>query len=128
MRAALASIRNRLDRMGILLSALCVLHCLAGIVLVAGLGIGGEFLFAPSIHRIGLALAIFIGGITLLMGIARHGDSRPLQLGVAGLALMIAALIVGHGIPEAVLTVSGVSLLAWAHLRNLRLGNCATCD
>lgn len=128
MRAALVLIRNRLDRMGILLSGLCVLHCLAGIVLVAGLGLGGEFLLAPSIHRVGLALAIVIGGITLLLGIARHGDSRPLQLGVAGLALMIAALVVGHGIPEAVLTISGVSLLAWAHLRNLRLGNCTTCD
>lgn len=114
--------------MGILLSGLCVLHCLAGIVLVAGLGLGGEFLFAPSIHRIGLALAIVIGGITLLMGVLRHGDSRPLQIGVAGLALMIAALVVGHGVPEAVLTISGVTLLAWAHLRNLRMNDCATCD
>ena len=128
MRAALALIRNRLDRMGILLSGLCALHCLAGIVLVAGLGLGGEVLLAPSIHRIGLALAIVIGGITLLLGVMRHGDSRPLQMGVAGLALMIGALIVGHGIPEAVLTISGVSLVAWAHVRNLRLGNCATCD
>lgn len=128
MRAALILIRTRLDRMGILLSGLCVLHCVAGIVLVAGLGLGGEFLFAPAIHRIGLAFAIVIGSITLLLGIARHGDPRPLQLGVVGLALMIAALIVGHGVPEAILTISGVSLLALAHLRNLRSGNCATCD
>lgn len=128
MRAAIAMIRNRLDRMGILLSALCALHCLAGILLVAGLGVGGEFLFAPSIHRIGLALAIVIGGITLAIGIARHGDPRPLQIGALGLGLMIVALAVGHGASEAVLTIGGVSLLAWAHLRNLRLSNCATCD
>ena len=128
MRAAIAMIRNRLDRMGILLSALCALHCLAGILLVAGLGVGGEFLFAPSIHRIGLALAIVIGGITLAIGIARHGDPSPLQIGALGLGLMIVALAVGHGASEAVLTIGGVSLLAWAHLRNLRLSNCATCD
>ena len=128
MRAAIAMIRNRLDRMGILLSALCALHCLAGILLVAGLGIGGEFLFAPSIHRIGLALAIVIGGITLAIGIARHGDPRPLQIGALGLGLMVVALAVGHGASEAVLTIGGVSLLAWAHLRNLRLSNCTTCD
>ena len=128
MRAAIAMIRNRLDRMGILLSALCALHCLAGILLVAGLGVGGEFLFAPSIHRIGLALAIVIGGITLAIGIARHGDPRPLQIGALGLGLMVVALAVGHGTSEAVLTIGGVSLLAWAHLRNLRLSNCATCD
>ncbi len=128
MRAAIAMIRNRLDRMGILLSALCALHCLAGILLVAGLGVGGEFLFAPSIHRIGLALAIVIGGITLAIGIARHGDPRPLQIGALGLGLMVVALAVGHGASEAVLTIGGVSLLAWAHLRNLRLSNCTTCD
>ena len=57
MRAALILIRNRLDRMGVLLSGLCALHCLLGLVLVAGLGLGGEMLFAPEIHRIGLALA-----------------------------------------------------------------------
>lgn len=128
MRAAVALIRNRLDRMGILLSALCVLHCLAGVLLVAGLGLGGTFLFAPAIHRIGLALAIVIGGITLAIGIARHGDPRPLQLGAGGLVLMALALAVGHGLAEALLTIAGVSLLAWAHLRNLRLNNCATCD
>ena len=128
MRAAIAMIRNRLDRMGILLSALCALQCLAGILLVAGLGVGGEFLFAPSIHRIGLALAIVIGGITLAIGIARHGDPRPLQIGALGLGLMVTALAVGHGASEAVLTIGGVSLLAWAHLRNLRLSNCTTCD
>lgn len=128
MRTALVLIRNRLDRMGILLSGLCVLHCVAGIVLVAGFGLGGELLFAPSIHRIGLALATVIGGFTLLLGVLRHGDSRPLQLGLGGLAMMIAALIVGHGVAEAVLTIGGVSLLAWAHVRNLRISNCATCD
>lgn len=128
MRAAVALIRNRLDRMGILLSGLCLLHCLAGILLVAGLGLGGNFLFAPSIHRIGLALAIVIGGITLAIGVTRHGDPRPLQLGAGGLVLMALALAAGHGLAEALLTIAGVSLLAWAHLRNLRLSDCATCD
>ena len=101
MRAAVALIRNRLDRMGILLSGLCALHCLAGIFLVAGLGLGGDYLFAPAIHRIGLALAIVIGGITLAIGVIRHGDPRPLQIGGAGLALMALALAVGHGLSSA---------------------------
>ncbi|MFN5779507.1 MAG: MerC family mercury resistance protein, partial [Novosphingobium sp.] len=57
MRDALLSIRSRLDRFGVLLSGLCMLHCLAGLLLVAGLGLGGQFLFAPVIHRVGLALA-----------------------------------------------------------------------
>lgn len=123
MRDAINLIRNRLDRFGVLLSGLCLLHCLAGLLLVAGLGLGGQFLFAPVIHRVGLALAIGVGAITLGIGVARHRDPRPLQVGAAGLALMATALFVGHGTEEALLTIAGVGLLAWAHLRNLRLGN-----
>ena len=121
MRDAMLTIRNRLDRVGVLLSGLCALHCLAGLLLVAGLGLGGEFLLAPVIHRVGLALAIVVGAATLVIGVSRHRDPLPLQVGAAGIGLMIAALIVGHGTPEAVLTMAGVALLAWAHLRNLRL-------
>ena len=120
MRMAFISIRNRLDRVGVLLSGLCALHCLAGLLLVAGLGLGGGVLLAPEIHRIGLALAIAVGSVTLVLGVVRHGDPVPLQVGAAGIALMAFALFVGHGMAEAVLTILGVSLLAWAHLRNLR--------
>lgn len=120
MREAFISIRNRLDRVGVLLSGLCALHCLAGLFLVAGLGLGGELLLAPAIHRVGLVLAILVGSVTLAMGVARHGDPVPLQVGAAGIGLMGLALFVGHGTPEAVLTILGVGLLAWAHLRNLR--------
>ncbi len=120
MRDALILIRNRLDRVGVLLSGLCALHCIAGLLLVAGLGLGGEVLFAPAIHRIGLALAIVVGATTLVLGVVRHGDPRPLQVGAAGLGLMIVALVLGHSRAEAILTIGGVTLLAWAHLRNLR--------
>ena len=89
MRNAMFLIRNRLDRVGVLLSGLCALHCIAGLLLVAGLGLSGEVLFAPAIHRIGLALAIVVGAITLVFGVIRHGDPRPLQVGAAGLGLMI---------------------------------------
>jgi len=121
MRDALLSIRGRLDRFGVLLSGLCMLHCLAGLLLVAGLGLGGQFLFAPVIHRVGLALAIAVGAVTLVLGMVRHRDPRPMQVGAAGLAVMTVALFVGHGTEEALLTIAGVALLAWAHWRNLRL-------
>jgi hypothetical protein len=65
MRDALLLIRHRLDRMGILLSGLCAVHCLLGLLLVTMLGLGGELLLAPAIHQIGLALAILVGLFTL---------------------------------------------------------------
>lgn len=123
MRDTFGQIRNRLDRMGMILSGLCAVHCIAGLLLVAGLGLGGQLLFAPEIHRVGLALAILVGGVTLVLGVLRHRDARPLQLGAAGLGLMITALAMGHNSAEAVLTIGGVTLLGWAHLRNLRLSH-----
>lgn len=122
MRQAFILIRGRLDRVGVILSGLCALHCLAGLLLVAGLGLGGGVLLAPEIHRVGLALAIAVGSITLVLGVVRHGDPVPLQVGAAGIGLMAVALFVGHGSAEGVLTIMGVALLAWAHLRNLRHG------
>ena len=120
MRSAFLSIRDRLDRAGIVLSGLCALHCLLSIVVVAGLGIGGQALLAPEIHRVGLVLAVVVGAITLGIGLARHRRRGPLVIGSLGIALMAGALAVGHGVDEAVLTIAGVGLVALAHIRNLR--------
>jgi hypothetical protein len=120
MPRAPSSIRSRFDRAGMLLSGLCALHCVLGIVVVSVLGLGGQALLAPAIHEIGLALAIAVGVLTLGVGAWRHGQTGPLLLGAAGIALMALALAVGHGLSEAVLTIAGVALVATAHLRNLR--------
>ena len=120
MRRALLSIRDRFDRAGIFLSGLCVVHCVLGLVIVSFLGLGGGVLLAPELHRAGLALAVLIGVVALAAGFLRHGRPAPLALGALGLALMAAGLAVSHGLNEAVLTIAGVSIVATAHLWNLR--------
>lgn len=120
MRAALHLIRSRMDRFGIALSGLCLLHCVAGLVLVAALGLGGEWLLSPEIHRYGLALAIAVGVIAIGLGALRHGRRIPLLIATCGFALMAGALGVGHGFGEAILTIGGVALVAFAHFLNLR--------
>jgi len=120
MRSTLSAIRDRLDHAGVLISGLCVIHCLAGLVLVALLGIGGSVLLAPEIHRIGLGVAVAVGAVALGLGVLRHGSVGPLIAGGFGLALMAAGLIVSHGVQEAALTIAGVCILAAAHIRNLR--------
>lgn len=120
MRDALLSIRDRLDGLGVLLSGLCAVHCLAGLVLVTALGLGGEALLSPAIHRVGLALAVGVGIVTLGLSALRHGRTGPAVIGACGIALMTAAVIVGHGPLEAVLTIPGVCLVAFAHILNLR--------
>lgn len=120
MRDAMLSIRDRLDRIGVLLSSLCAVHCLLSILLVSVLGLGGEVLLSPAIHEVGLMLAIVVGAVTLGFGVLRHGKAAPLVIGSAGLTLMGLALSVEHGLPEALLTIAGVALVATAHIQNLR--------
>ena len=120
MRSMLLPIRLRLDRFGILLSGLCAVHCLLGIVLVSVLGLGGEALLSPSIHRVGLALAVLVGAVTLGLGVLRHGQLLPLAIGGCGLVLMALGLVVPHGPLEALMTIPGVGLVGTAHILNLR--------
>lgn len=120
MRNAILSIRDRLDRFGVVLSGLCALHCVLSIFAVSALGLGGQVLLSPWIHRLGLVAAVLVGIVTLAYAAARHGRFQNLRLGAIGIGLMGAAIAIGHGIGEAVLTIAGVSLVALAHLRNLR--------
>ena len=113
-------IRGRLDRVGVFLSALCLLHCVAGIVVVAGLGLSGGFLLDPAIHRWGLAIATVIAAVAIGIGAIRHRRAAPFVVAMTGLSFMGGALAVGHGAEEAVLTVIGVLLVATGHVLNLR--------
>lgn len=116
--------RQRLDRAGVVLSGLCLIHCLAGLFLIGMLGIGGGVLLDPSIHRIGLALAVLVGALTVGAAALRHGRRLPLALGGAGITLMAGAVAAGHGLAEPLLTIGGVSLVAAAHLLNIRSNRC----
>jgi len=113
-------VRLPLDRMGMLVSGLCLVHCISGLVLVTLLGIGGGVLLNPAIHEIGLAVAVVVGALGLGLGVLRHRRFGLLLLGGCGLALMASALLVQHGPREAALTMVGVSLVAAAHALNMR--------
>lgn len=113
---------NRLDRTAILLSSLCLLHCLAIPVLVAVGSIFGTWLSATesSVHWVLLALAAPISLIALWRGYSRFGAKANLIMGVIGLSLMFVGVLQWMGEHwEVALTVAGVVLLIIAHVRNL---------
>jgi len=112
--------RKRFDKFGIGLAGLCALHCMATILIVSGLGVGGHFLLAPAIHEIGLALAVIIAAIAIGWGAWRHRRPAPVLIALTGLGFMAGALMVGHGFEEALLTIIGVVLVSIGHLMNLR--------
>lgn len=117
-------LRGRFDRLGVLISGLCMVHCLAGLFLIGVLGLGGGVLLNPAIHRFGLVAAFLVGIVTIGAGALRHGHRLPLALGTTGLALMAAAIVSDHGTGEALLTICGVVLVASAHIVNLRRNGC----
>ena len=120
MASALSWIRNRLDRIGLSLSVLCAVHCVGTLVLVAGLGLGGSFLLNPAIHRVGLILAMVIVGVAIGAGALRHRKRAPFVIAVMGLTFMAAGMAASRESEEAVLTIIGVSLVACAHVLNVR--------
>lgn len=118
--ASRTSLRRRFDQIGIGLAGLCALHCLITLVVVSALGLGGHFLLAENIHRIGLLLAVGVAAVAIGWGVVRHRRMLPFAVAVSGLVVMTAALVVPHGTNEFLLTLVGVALVSAGHLLNLR--------
>lgn len=120
MQTVIFHLRMRLDQLGLMLSALCLAHCVLGLMIVAGLGFGMGGLLHPAIHEIGLLLAALVAVLAIGIGLFRHRRPLPVLFAVGGLAFMAWALAAGHGAGEAVLTLIGLLLVGAAHLLNLR--------
>ena len=109
-----------IDRIGIGLSGLCLVHCLASAVLVAMLASAGGILLNPMIHEVGLLLAIGLGLVALGRGIVEHGFMMPAAVGGLGLGVMAGALTLTHDGAEVMYTILGVAILALGHDLNRR--------
>jgi hypothetical protein len=118
--ASRTSLRRRLDHLGIGLAGLCAVHCLATLLLVSALGLGGHFLLDQNIHRVGLAMALAVAVVAIGWGLWRHRRPLPFAIAATGIGFMAWALLVPHGANEFVLTLLGVTLVSIAHFLNLR--------
>lgn len=116
--------RDLFDRLAIGLSALCLVHCAASVMLVALVATAGGFLLHPAIHEIGLGMAILLAIVGLGRGFLQHRRPIPMILGTLGILLMATALTVPHGVAEAAYTMAGVVFVAVAHLLNRRAHAC----
>ncbi len=114
---------DRIDRLAIGLSGLCLAHCLATAVLMAFIATAGGSLLHPAIHEIGLAIAILFGALALGQGLVRHGYAMPIWIGSLGLGVMAGAMTLPHDGSETVFTIFGVLVLALGHDLNRRASN-----
>jgi len=103
-----------------IVSGLCVVHCLATAVFVLVLSSVGEALLDPIFHEIGLVVAIGLATISIGRGIFRHGYMLPAAVGGLGLGIMAGALSLPHGSSEMMYTILGVAIVALGHDLNRR--------
>ncbi|MEL6869274.1 MAG: MerC domain-containing protein [Pseudomonadota bacterium] len=118
---------TRADIVGMLLSFICMLHCLL-LPLIVVLGIAGErwLLNDEWAHIVMLGFVIPISGVALIGGWLRHRRMTVIALGLVGVVLLAVAALVLHdhaGVwADAAVTTIGGGLLAVAHWRNRRCG------
>ena len=108
------------DFLGIVVSSLCLMHCLALPVALALIpAISSQFAEQEWVHLVLVVCATGIIGWAFPKGLRVHHQFKPLGLALIGLTLLSLALLVGEGHwAEKVLTSIGALATAAAHLWN----------
>ena len=122
-----------LDRIGVFLSATCLLQCLALPVLLTIAPITQTRLMdEQTFHLVLLWFILPVSLIALGIGCRQHKDLIIVLLGGTGLSLLLFAGLLGHTYlsppTERVLTVVAGLILAAAHLRNFKICRATNCD
>lgn len=112
------------DRIAVLLSGLCILHCLALPLLIVSTpfvaSLAGSHWHAPM-----LIIVVPVSVFAIVMGYRRHGNKAIPAYGALGLLLLIVGGTLAHNwygeTADRVLTITGSIVLALVHWRNSRL-------
>ena len=122
------------DRLGIIASALCFVHCILTPVVLSLSAVWAHYL--PSEERFHRALAVLVAAIgcfAIINGYRKHRRLRVLLLMSTGLSFIFAGAYLGDRLPshiaEIAVTMTGSSLMITAHLINHTFcKNCRRCD
>ena len=117
------------DRKGMLLATICFVHCVAGPVLLSFAGLASLISVSEKLEPVFILSSIAIGTATLLPGYRRkHGRLSCLGLFFCGLlVLLVLRRLQWLVVPEALLTLIGVALVAGAHALNLKFSRQCEC-
>lgn len=115
------------DRFGATASFLCAVHCALLPLVIAVLPmLGLGFLADHRFERFFVAFAAVLALSTLIIGFRRHQSFRAFWFLLPGIVLLVAGVVVDvdHAtVGHAVLVSLGGTLVALAHLMNLRLAH-----
>jgi hypothetical protein len=115
--------RKYMDAAAVVLSGVCMLHCLALPIALTILPIVNVTLLDEStFHLIMMAVILPISIIALTIGCRQHKDKLTLVLGSVGLGILTITAIFGHDLlgltGERIVTSIGGLILAAAHIQN----------
>ena len=120
-----ANNQGHLDAIAVVLSGVCVLHCLALPLLLTISPILNVTLLSETVFHV--LLLVFIlptSVIALTIGCRSHKDKITLVLGALGLSILTITAFFGHQLVgltgERILTSFGGLILASAHIQNYR--------
>lgn len=112
---------NWLDGAAVTLSALCLVHCLALPLIVAGLPFLTQY-SQGHLHAQILVAVLPLSTLALALGFHRHRNGKILLGGASGMLLLIIGATVAHeqlGLTaDRALTIAGSLTLATAHFFN----------
>ena len=121
------------DRVGIVASTLCAVHCVGTALLVGVSGVGA--LFADERVEVAFCVcAVSVALGALVRGWRRHRSWMPASVGASGIVLLLTARCVRlESSVEVALSVAGGALLTAAHVLNIRKirqagACCEVCD
>ncbi len=121
----------RADRLGIIASTLCFVHCILTPVVMSLSSVWAHYLPSEEgFHRVLAVMVAGIGCFAVINGYRKHRRSRVLFLMGSGLSLIFAGAYMGDRllshIAEIAVTMTGSSLMIGAHLINHTF--CRSCE
>jgi len=112
---------NWLDGAAVALSALCLVHCLALPLIVAGLPFFAQFA-EGHLHLQMLVLVLPVSVVAFGLGFRRHRNRRIVTTGSLGMLLLVIGATVAHDklglAADRSFTIAGALVLAMSHFFN----------
>ena len=120
------------DKFAMSFSAICMIHCLFAPSLII-LSYSSLALTVESelIHKAILLLTIPVSIFAISLGYKNHSNNAIIYTGIAGLTILISALLIGESIgenAELILTIIGSLMVIACHYRNYRICKKVNCD
>ena len=120
------------DKFAMSFSAICMVHCLFAPSLII-LSYSSLALTVESelIHKTILLLTIPVSIFAISLGYKNHPNNSIIYTGIAGLTILISALLIGESIgenAELILTTIGSLMVIACHYRNYRICKKVNCD